>query len=355
MNIGRVIAAFLAVWLWRTADTGAEPVGHDDAFAAACGEAARAAQAAGTTVVRGQDGWLFLASELRHLSVGQFWGEYAAEVSRATRPAWADPLPAILDVKRQLDERGVRLLLVPVPPKAVVYAAALPGAPDTTSAGSTLKQFYALLRKNGVEVLNLEPDFQKARASEGDPLFCRQDSHWSGRGCVLASERIASVLRPMLTASNRSAATGKWDNVEIAGDLWKALEEPRPPRETVRLRRVGSIASKGDEPIAPQTDSPVLLLGDSHNLIFHDGGDMLARGAGLPDQLALELGMPVDLVAVRGSGATPARINLLRRAQKDPKYWAGKRVVVWCFTAREFTESDGWRTVPVAPPAPPAP
>ncbi len=306
-------------------------------------------------MVRGQDGWLFLASELRHLSVGQFWGEYAAEVSRATRPAWADPLPAILDVKRQLDERGVRLLLVPVPPKAVVYAAALPGAPDTTSAGSTLKQFYALLRKNGVEVLDLEPDFQKARASEGDPLFCRQDSHWSGRGCVLASERIASVLRPMLTASNRSAATGKWDNVEIAGDLWKALEEPRPPRETVRLRRVGSIASKGDEPIAPQTDSPVLLLGDSHNLIFHDGGDMLARGAGLPDQLALELGMPVDLVAVRGSGATPARINLLRRAQKDPKYWAGKRVVVWCFTAREFTESDGWRTVPVAPPAPPAP
>ena len=61
-----------------------------------------------------------------------------------------------------------------------------------------------------------------------------------------------------------------------------------------------------------------MLLGDSHNLVFHAGDDMLASGAGLPDQLALELGFPVDLVAVRGSGATPARINLFRRAQKDP-------------------------------------
>ena len=351
MNIGRVVAAFLAVWLWRTTGTGAEPAGQD-AFAAACGEAARAAQTAGTTVVRGRDGWLFLAAELRHLSAGKFWGERAAQVSRATRPAWADPLPAILDVKRQLDERGVRLLLVPVPPKAVVYADALPGAPDPASAGAALKQFYDLLRENDVEVLDLDPDFQKARASEGDPLFCRQDSHWSGRGCVLAAERMASILRPMLTVSNHAAATGKWVNIDVAGDLWKALEEPKPPRETIRLRRVGSIASGGDDPIAPRTDSPVLLLGDSHNLVFHDGGDMLARGAGLPDQLALELGMPVDLIAVRGSGATPARINVLRRAQKDPRYWAGKRVVVWCFAAREFTESDGWRKVPLAPPAP---
>ena len=60
-------------------------------------------------------------------------------------------------------------------------------------------------------------------------------------------------------------------------------------------------------------------------------------------------GKTVDLVAVRGSGATPSRINLLRRAQKDPAYWAGKKWVVWCFAAREFTESDGWRKVPLKP------
>ena len=76
---------------------------------------------------------------------------------------------------------------------------------------------------------------------------------------------------------------------------------------------------------------------------------MHAAGAGLPDQLAFELGLALDVVAVRGSGATPARVNLLRRAQTDPDYWSRKRLVVWCFAARELTESDGWRAVPVTP------
>ncbi len=75
---------------------------------------------------------------------------------------------------------------------------------------------------------------------------------------------------------------------------------------------------------------------------------MHAEGAGLADQLALELGFAVDLVGVRGSGATAARINLLRRAQATPEYWANKKMVIWVFSAREFTESDGWRKVPVS-------
>ena len=74
---------------------------------------------------------------------------------------------------------------------------------------------------------------------------------------------------------------------------------------------------------------------------------MHARGAGLPDQLALELGFAVDLVAVRGSGATPARATLLRLARANPGYLAGKKLVIWCFGAREFTESSGWQKVPV--------
>ena len=88
--------------------------------------------------------------------------------------------------------------------------------------------------------------------------------------------------------------------------------------------------------------SPVLLLGDSHTLVFHAGADMHGTGAGLADQLAAELGIAVDVIGVRGSGATPARVNLMRRAKADPAYLAGKKVVIWCFAARDFTESTGW-------------
>ncbi len=47
--------------------------------------------------------------------------------------------------------------------------------------------------------------------------------------------------------------------------------------------------------------------------------------------------------AVRGSGATPSRLNLYRRRDN----MKGKRVVVWCLSVREFTEGQGWRLVPV--------
>ena len=100
-------------------------------------------------------------------------------------------------------------------------------------------------------------------------------------------------------------------------------------------------------PVTPDPNSPIVLLGDSHNLVFHEGDDMHARGAGLPDQLALELGLPLDVVAVRDSGATPARVTLLHRAQGDPTYWNRKCLVIWCFAASELTESDGWQLVPI--------
>src|ERR1044072_5648327 len=71
--------------------------------------------------VAGSDGWLFFGGELRLLSLGRFWGNDAAKVSRAHKPELADPVPAILDFQQQLKTRGIDLLVVPVPPKASVY------------------------------------------------------------------------------------------------------------------------------------------------------------------------------------------------------------------------------------------
>jgi len=137
--------------------------------------------------------------------------------------------------------------------------------------------------------------------------------------------------------------TAEVRDVEIRGDLARMLGGAPAP-EKVSLRFVQRAEDASGAAVAPDRASPVLLLGDSHTLVFHAGGDMHATGAGLPDQLARELGFAVDLVGVRGSGATPARINLARR----PDALAGKRLVVWCFGARELTEApQGWAKVPV--------
>jgi alginate O-acetyltransferase complex protein AlgJ len=320
-------------------------------FKQTCADRATQADKADTMTVVGQDGWLFLGKELRHLSVGKFWGSDAIKVSRAIKPDQADPLPAILDFQAQLKQAGIELLLVPVPPKAIIFPDMVCDAVKASDAPPPrldveLQAFYKLLGEKGVTVLDLTPEFLAHRADGDVPLYCRQDSHWSGAACVMAAQQIAKTVDEQRLAGMKKREIGTdSQKVEIAGDLWQALAGNKPPAESIELRFVGSPSAT--TPIEPDRASPVVLLGDSHNLVFHSGGDMHAKGAGLPDQLASQWGFPVDLMAVRGSGATPARINLLRQARANPKYLPGKKVLIWCFAAREFTEAAGWQKVPV--------
>ncbi|HEX8464854.1 MAG TPA: hypothetical protein VF627_09585 [Abditibacterium sp.] len=325
-------------------------------FRAKCASLAKSAEKKYEMTVRGTDGWLFFASELRHVGAGQFWGEAAAKASQSPLPHHADPLPAILDFKAQLEKSGVELLLVPVPPKALVYPEALlPSLKNPPRLDEQHQQFTALLRENGVEVLDLMPDFLAHRAEAAGPVYLRQDTHWSGRGAVFASRRIAEVVKakPWFGAVPKVKWASEWKRQPIEGDLWLGLTGKQPPREVVPLRFVGTRAASAKtalKPVPINRQSPILLLGDSHDLVFHEGGDMHARGAGLPDQLALDLGFAVDLIAVRGSGATPARSNLMRRVRADANYLGRKKLVIWCFSAREFTETMGWQKVPVVKP-----
>ena len=304
------------------------------------------------SVVAGRDGWLFFAPELRHLGGGEWWGADAAKSSQSIDPKNADPLPAILDFKKQLDSQNIALLMMPVPPKAIVYPDKIWATPvDGARLDARHRAFADLLRENGVSVLDLTDPFIAARGG-GDPVYLRTDTHWSGRATVLAARAIAARIEEKKwldgASPKRLDLVGAWKRVPIAGDLW--LARPAPSRgagEEVALHFVGAKTTGAFKPLPEDASSPVVLLGDSHSLVFHDGGDMHARGAGLADQLALELGFALDVVAVRGSGATPARVNLLRRARKDPNYLAGKKVVIWCFSAREWTESLGWDRVPV--------
>ena len=322
------------------------------AFREVCAE--KTAKAEDAMTIAGSDGWLFLTNELRHVGVGCFWGEIAAKVSKATKPQDADPLPAILDFKRQLDALGIELILVPVPPKAIIYPDKLAASVAAPAAGkipdrldAVHQEFYKLLRDKGVNVLDLTDDFLANRLTENGSLYCRQDSHWSGLACNLAAKRIAEIIRKegWYEGAKRAKFEPSDVSVQISGDLWNTLKEAaRPERETLKLRM---IRASGGDPVMPDKNSPIILLGDSHNLVFQAGGDMHASGAGLADQLAYELGIAVELQGVRGSGATPARINLYRRGSAEPGYFAKKKVLVWCFSAREFTESQGWRLVPV--------
>ena len=113
--------------------------------------------------VKGLEEWQFLKSELRHLSVGEFWGARSSRTSMASNPSQKDPLAAIVNYSKAMKKENVRLLLVPIPPKAVVYADKLAKGMDAKRYDNELQKFYALLKEQGVEVLDLTTSLIQAR------------------------------------------------------------------------------------------------------------------------------------------------------------------------------------------------
>ncbi len=299
------------------------------------------------TVLRGTGGWLFLAKELRSLSYEKFWGPAAQTSSQATKPELRDPFTAILDFQQQLAAADIELLFLPVPAKALIYMDALPKAKVHVQAGQRFdaahQAFYALLQERGVPVLDLTDAFLRQRQDAApSQLYCRQDTHWTSLAC----EKVAALIHARIRDRQWLAAVPKQEyRVEtksqvLQGDLWKMLQDASLAKESLPMHRV--LDAQGQAP-ADWRESPVLLVGDSHCKVFHSGGDMHAKGAGLADHLAAKLGFPLDVVGVMGSGARPSRVNLLRRRDK----LKGKRLVIWCLSQREFTEGLGWGKVPV--------
>ena len=279
-------------------------------------------QSAQDSSIEGVDGWRFLPAEIRHLLAG--------DPSNDPKK----PFEAIVDLNEQLKRLNIRLIVVPVPAKATIHPEFLDSRLKDQSAAAPESAFYDKLRAKGVEVVDLTPDFLAAKAN--GPLYCARDSHWNGQAIALAAQKLTGMLKGV--APKTVAFDTKEESIEIQGDLGGE-------KEKVALRFVRPRGSEGR--VDPDRSSPILVLGDSHVLVFHDGGDMHAAGAGLPDQLAFELGTPVDVLGVRGSGATPARVSLARRARASQDYLANKKVIIWCFGARELTQADAWKTVPL--------
>lgn len=299
------------------------------------------------SAIAGRDGWLFLTSELRFLAQGTFWGDAAAKTARSSKSP--DPLPAIVDFHTQLRERGIELLLVPVPPKAAIYPEQIgfSSTPTGNVIAPDVQAFYDQLRSRGVNVLDLTATFAAARDDSRGPVYCRTDSHWSGAGTVIAAQAIAEQVRAKISAPPaRKEYVGDWKRATVTGDLVALLPAgaAKPEPETLSVRAIAEKASGAA--VQPDPNSPLLVLGDSHTLVFRE---FLAERAGLIDQLAHELGFAPDLIGTRGSGATAVRVSLYRKTRSDAAYLAKKKVIVWCFAAREFTEADqGWVPQPVA-------
>lgn len=309
-----------------------------------------------TASVRGDDpAWFFIKRELKQLAAGKFWEKDWSKVAANK----TDPTEHLLMFNDLLKAKGVRLIMVPIPAKAAIYPDRL-AVKFKPGSATPVKAYYDTLRAKGLEVLDVEPVFNKYRAESGGEgehkLYCEQDSHFA----PLATEMIAGLVKEAVAGDAWYQAQNKQGfkrsakkTLTIRGDQVGEFN-PAPAEEVLTLSYAGIEIGGKIEAVVADKNSPVLLLGDSHTMVFTDGAqaDMHCKSAGLMDQLQYELGFALDRVSNRGSGIMQARKSLvLSRVRNEPGFWDEKKLVVWVFSAREFTQSsDKMRKLPIEMP-----
>ncbi len=343
----------------------------------------------GAKGVLGRDQWLFYRPDLRYLVEPARPDATVPDSTRLAASGGATTRSgverAIVRFRDQLQERGIALVVVPVPSKPAVY----PNQVTRRAAGhepsfeSPTLEVLRALEDDGVATVNLFAAFGAARsepnrAGTTEPLYLAQDTHWTPRGAQLAAVEVAARLRALNLAGS---PTTRFRTSRVVVDRWgDVLEMLQIPGlrasfapQTVECVQVLDpalgllVPSASDRPGTyryPGRPATVLVLGDSFCRIYQypepaslgqlrgaptgalpAGPKRLLPGsAGFVAHLALALQSPVDAIVSDGGASTDVR----RRLSTNPEILEGKRVVVWEFAERDIAlGSEGWEDAPL--------
>ncbi len=285
----------------------------------------------------GADGFLFYRNGLDFVAGGDL------EKQRAGK----NPLPIILEFKKELESHDVDFLFVPVPTKEEIFPDEF-DARYKALAGQVINPFFRKfllsLSEAGVEVVDLLPPFLAARAAgagEQEALYQHQDTHWSDLGLRLAADIISARVMKYpwyheLRGGTGTEFTSRETSVTRFGDLYSRLPDAaKKPYQPERLVAHQVFTSSGT-PYDDDPDSPIVVLGDSFTGVYELTD---AEHSGVSAHIAKNLSVPVDLVMSYGGGPN-VREKLLRRG-KDAL--AAKKLVVWIMTARDlYNYWDDW-------------
>jgi len=311
--------------------------------------------------VVGHDGWLYFTPGVLHVAGPGFLDRKTQQnrekdaLDAGQEAIVADPLQAIAEFQRALAQRGIRLVLLPMPDKAALEPGPLHGSPGpaTLSAQNVdYQRFLEQLPRLGVAVLDVQRSAPRRRDK---PLYLIQDTHFAPSFMELIASDLAKLVGELgvLPALGEAPALHVVEQpASRVGDLVDMLKLPDEQQlflaQTVLVHQVQSESGAEWEP-DPAAD--VLLLGDSFSNIFSLEGMGWGSASGLAPHLALALHRPIDVIAQNDSGAFATRQTLSRELQAGQDRLAGKRVVIWEFASRELSVGD-WKKM--AFPTPPA-
>jgi len=278
----------------------------------------------------GQNGFLFYRNGL----------EYVAGGDLEKQKKGKNPLPVIVEFKKELDEQGVDFLFVPVPDKLEVYPEQLDADFKSLSGKVINPAFRKLLEslaKEGVEVVDLLPPLLQAKAASSAGadqfLFQHQDTHWTDRGLRLAADLLAARVKKYPWYAELSKQKRSFEQRETSftrfGDLQSRLPEAEQKNYTPETLVAHQVIGADKQPYDDDPDSPIVLLGDSFTGVYELTD---AEHAGVSAHIARGISYPLDLVMSYGGGPN-VRQKLLRRGEAA---LGQKKLVIWLMTARDL-------------------
>jgi hypothetical protein len=319
----------------------------------------------GSKAVLGRNGWYFYKPGFDYLVRPYMRDRRSIIVDPNDVPLVENPLEAIVKFKKQLDERGIELLVVIVPGKASIYPEMLNARADPELAG-TRALTHSLraiddLRELGVECVDLFTPFgeeKKRDAEAGDSMYLKMDTHWRARGVRLAAKTVAARVRQYPWFGEiANTADYVLDTVVVdrVGDVGVMTTLPAFsvrelgmafPVEKATCYQVYQVHrdEEGNEVRRSlfrddYRNAKILVLGDSFSRIYQSDEP---RGAGWISHLACELSVPLASIVSDGGASTLVRQTLARRVG----VLRGKELVIWEFIERDFRYgAKGWKDV----------
>jgi acetyltransferase AlgX (SGNH hydrolase-like protein) len=290
----------------------------------------------GDKALMGRDGWFFYKPGVRYLI--EPWPIQSGKVSKHD-----NIISAITDFRDQLDSRGIKLMLLPTPGKASVYPEML-----TSRAAKEHNPVYANTRKilndiqaAGIELIDLFELYQQESVRH-EPLYLKQDTHWSTHGMQLAAKHTSERLME-LGWVNRNTKDYKLKPVSFSryGDVLSMINLPTFERqyEPEQLNCQQVIDSSDGLPYKDDPSSEILVIGDSFLRIYERDEP---GSAGFVSHLAYEMKIPVTSIINDGGASTLVRQELSRKSD----LLQNKKVVIWEFVERDLLFGiEGWKKV----------
>ena len=255
--------------------------------------------------VMGREGWWFYDKDIQYVT-GKPFLQHRERTGK-------DPVAAITDFSRQLEERGIRLVVMPVPVKPMLYPEMLgDGRVDSASTvqNESYRTFLSELQTQGVMVFDPTSILQRLKG-EGIAAYLKTDTHWTPEGMAPADH---------------------------LGDIYTMLEySGRTPLASSEQVEIHPVTDAMGNVWMPDPYATCLFLGDSFSNIYSLNGLGWGYGAGFAEQLSYLLQQPVDAIRRNDEGSIATRKMLSNEMERGVDRLANKSVVVWEFSMRELS------------------